>query len=60
MLFTESKFDIIWLPLNAKRAAIFGGRLLKTGISIPRWSGHLTGVMIDARLCAFEAAPKLE
>jgi hypothetical protein len=34
--------------------------LLKTGISIPRWSGHLTGVMIDARLCAFEAAPKLE
>jgi len=29
MLFTESKFDIIWLPLNAKRAAIFGGRPLE-------------------------------
>ena len=26
MLFTESKFDINWLPLNAKRAAIFRGR----------------------------------
>ena len=60
MLFTESKFDIIWLPVNAKRAAIFGGRPLETGNSIPRWSGHLTRVMIHARLCAFEAAPKLE
>jgi hypothetical protein len=29
MLFTESKFDIIWLPVNAKRAAIFGGRPLE-------------------------------
>jgi len=33
---------------------------LKTGISIPRWSGHLTGVMIDARLRTFEVASQLE
>ena len=61
MLFTESKFDTNWLPLNAKRAAIFGGRpLLENRMFIPRRSGHRARTMIRALLRAFEFGSELE
>ena len=33
---------------------------MKTGISIPRWSGHPSGVCIDAQLRTVKVAPKLK
>jgi hypothetical protein len=61
MLFNESKFDIVSCPINAKRAAILVAALSwKIGIFIPRGSGHLARVMINARLRTGEAASKLE
>jgi hypothetical protein len=60
MLVTESKLDIFDVTKRKKGGHFWWPPFLKTGSSIPRWSGHLTRAMIDARLRTFEAAPKLE
>ena len=47
-------------PINAKRAAIFGGRPFLKPEFIPRRSGHLTRVMIDAPQRTLQFGAELE
>jgi hypothetical protein len=60
MLITGSKFEIIDATKRKKGGHFWWPPFLKTGISIPRRSGHPSRAMIDTQLRTFEVAPKLE
>jgi hypothetical protein len=49
MLITGSKFEIIDATKRKKGGHFWWPPFLKTGISIPRWSGHPSRAMIDAQ-----------